>query len=401
MSERILCVDDEPHVLEGFKRGLRRQFEIDTACSAAEGLEAVANRGPYAVIVSDMRMPGMDGVQFLATVKQRAPDSVRIMLTGQADQQTAIDAVNEGNIFRFLLKPCPADVLAKTLAAGVQQYRLVTAEKELLNKTLRGSIKLLTDVLALVSPAAFGRAARVRRLAQQLAAELNLEQRWHLEMAAMLSQIGLISLPPDTVEKLYLGKPLTDHEKRMFESYPGVGRDLLANIPRLEKVAEIIYYQEKHFDGGGIPVDVRKRQEIPLESRILKVALDFDMHCLAGQTTAQALVHMRQAANRYDPSILAALRTIAGAQTDYQPRDVRITELTDAMIIADDVRAVTGLLLVSRGQEASRSLRERLHNFARHVGVQEPIRVLVPTGPEPNTTSPAAAAAGAPRRNLS
>jgi len=103
---KILCVDDEPNVLKAYKRGLRSNFAIDIATSGGEALQFIESRGPYAVIVSDMRMPQMNGIELLNTVKQCAPDTVRIMLTGNADQQTAIDAVNPGEIFRFLNKPC-------------------------------------------------------------------------------------------------------------------------------------------------------------------------------------------------------------------------------------------------------------------------------------------------------
>jgi signal transduction histidine kinase len=148
MSEKILCVDDEPNILEAYQRALRREFEIEIALGGEQGLAAVESRGPFAVIVSDMRMPGMDGVQFLSKVKEKAPDSIRIMLTGYADQHTAIEAVNEGNIFRFLTKPCPPEVLAKALGAGIQQYRLAMAEKNLLEWMLSGNIPMMKDLPA-------------------------------------------------------------------------------------------------------------------------------------------------------------------------------------------------------------------------------------------------------------
>src|SRR5207245_10705357 len=136
-----------------------------------------------AVIISGMDMPGMSGIQFLSRVRQLAPDSVRMMLTGHTDLQVAMEAVNEGNIFRFLTKPCSPDALVKALAAGVEQYRLITAEKELLEKTLAGSIKALMEVLSLVNPMAFGRASQVQRLVQQLAAALKVDKAWQVEMA--------------------------------------------------------------------------------------------------------------------------------------------------------------------------------------------------------------------------
>ncbi len=136
MNNRVMFVDDDANILDAFKRQLRGQFRIETAQGGDEALAAVTNQGPYAVIVSDLRMPSMDGIQFLSRVREISPDSVRMMLTAYGDLQTAIDAVNEGNIFQFLTKPCKPDALAMAVAAGIEQYRLVTTEKELLEKTL-------------------------------------------------------------------------------------------------------------------------------------------------------------------------------------------------------------------------------------------------------------------------
>ena len=165
MPEKILCVDDEPNILNAYKRALRGTFLIETAAGGAEGLAILKGPDPFAVVVSDMRMPGMDGVEFLREVKQIVPDTVRIMLTGNSDQQTAIDAVNRGSIFRFLTKPCSPEDLSQAIDAAIQQYRLVMAEKELPEKTLTGCVKTLTDILSLVNPTAFSRAGRPRRSA--------------------------------------------------------------------------------------------------------------------------------------------------------------------------------------------------------------------------------------------
>jgi DNA-binding NtrC family response regulator len=160
MSEQlhVLCVDDEPKILEGVALHLRRHYRISMATSGTEGLAIVGGSDPPAVVVSDMRMPEMDGATFLGKVKEQAPDIVRLLLTGQADMTSAIAAVNQGQIFRFLTKPCNAQTLLAAIAAAAEQYRLLTAERELLEKTLRGSIKALTEVLSLANPLIFGRA---------------------------------------------------------------------------------------------------------------------------------------------------------------------------------------------------------------------------------------------------
>jgi len=186
VNEKILIVDDDPNVLDGLKRILRKGFSIETATGGEAGLNQMAASGPFAVTLSDMRMPGMTGIQFLAAVRQRSPDTVRLMLTGNADIQTAIDAVNEGCVFRFLTKPCPEDALKGALQAALVQYNLIISEKELLEKTLHGSVKVLTEILALVNPAAFSRATRIHQTMKHMVQQLGLQDTWRYEIAAML-----------------------------------------------------------------------------------------------------------------------------------------------------------------------------------------------------------------------
>ncbi len=378
MTEKILCVDDEPNVLNAYQRALRKEFQIETALGGALGLAAIEAQGPYAVIVTDMRMPGMDGIQFLAKVKEKAPDTIRIMLTGNADQQTAIEAVNEGNIFRFLTKPCPPEVLAKALKAGLQQYRLVVAEKELLEKTLHSSIQVLTDILSLVNPTAFGRASRVQRLVRELAAKLQIEQAWQTEIAAMLSQVGCITVPEEILMKVYRGASLTGDELQLMQSHPQIGHNLINNIPRLEQVAEIIAYQEKRFNGAGVPHDGKRGLEIPLGARILKLALDFDKLLEAKIHNLEALKEIQRRGDWYDPYVVDALKVIVTDGITFESQSVSIQELILGMILAEDLVTEKGLLLIARGQEVTSSLYLRVQNYAEREMIAPSIRVLVP-----------------------
>ncbi len=131
VKEKILCVDDESSALEGYQRILHRQFEVSTAVSGAQGLAILQKRGPFAVVISDMRMPGMNGAEFLAQVREKAPGTVRMLLTGYSDMKAAMDAVNRGRILQFLTKPCERDVLIEAINTGVAQYRSQMAEREL------------------------------------------------------------------------------------------------------------------------------------------------------------------------------------------------------------------------------------------------------------------------------
>ena len=378
MPAKILFVDDDPNILAAFQRQLRKDFSVHTALGGEEGLKTVSSHDPFAVIVSDLRMPGMDGIQFLARVRQAAPDSVRIMLSGNADLSTAIDAVNQGNIFRFLTKPCELQALLNALSDGVRQYQLIIAERELLEKTLRGSIKVLSEILHLLNPEAFGRASRITRYAREVASAMGVSGVWQIETAAALSQIGCVILPETAVKKLYTGEELTGEESQLFAMHPCIGSDLLSHIPRMKTIAKIIANQEKNFDGSDFPLESKGGEDIPLGARILKVVLDFDTLKARGVSNGEASGKLTKSNGRYDPDVLAALRRILAAESRDEERTVRTNELVDGMLLAQDIRFLDGRMFVARGYEVNRTLRERIKNFSQKPGIQEPVRVTVP-----------------------
>jgi len=377
MNRKILLVDDDPNILQGFKRQLRKQFQIETAIGGKEGLEVVVKKGPFAVIVSDMQMPEMDGIQFLNTVRQLAPESVRMMLTGNADQQTASNAVNEGSIFRFLTKPCSPEAFTKALEAGIEQYRLVTAERELLSKTLSGSVSVLTEVLSLVNPAAFGQTTSIRRLVRQMCQELQVSNAWEIEIAAMLCQVGCVTVPETTLAKLSNGASLSAEELRTYQGHPQAGYNLISKIPRLKGSAEIIAYQQKCFDGSGTPDDGKKGEQIPYGSRILKLVIDVVQLISTEKTTEISLGVIRDRAGWYDPSLIDALAAVLGIK--YLVNSVTIDHLEEGMVLDEHVLSRQGDVLLASGQDVTLSMRERLKKFLETPkGVKEPILVRCP-----------------------
>ena len=387
MNTNVLLVDDDPNILQGFKRHLRKHFRVDTALGAKEALEVVAQHGPFAVIVSDMQMPEMNGIQLLHRVREMAPDTVRMMLTGNADQKTAMDAVNDGRIFRFLTKPCSPEHLRLALEAGVEQYRLVTAERELLCKTLSGSVSILTEVLSLVNPAAFGQATSVRRIVREMCKGLQLDNAWEIEVAAMLSHIGCITLPKETLAKLSNGEEISQEERAAYQRHPQVGFELISKIPRLGGVAEIIAYQHKHFDGSGLPSDEKKEEQIPLGARILKLVIDV-VQLMASQESIDDLwITIDQRTGWYDPALVRVLAKTL--DVDYISMEVGISGLEEGMVLAEHVLTESGELLLAKGQEVTPSLRERLLAFATTGrGVREPIRVRRPVHRDNGVTMP-------------
>ena len=374
---RVLLVDDEPELLAGLTRSLRSEhYEIATASGGPLAIEMLRNRGPFAVIVSDLRMPEMDGVELLQKARDLAPDTVRLLFTGQLDLENAIAAVNEGAIFRCILKPCPRLRLAMTLKEAVKQHQLQTAERVLLEQTLHGSIKALTDVLALASPLAFGRATRLREAVGAIGNALGVAEKWHVEVAAMLSQIGSVTLPPSTLEKVYQGGVLSEAEEAMVRRIPAIAEQVLDNIPRLEPVREILCYQHKLFDGAGAPPGAGG-EAIPWGARALKIALDLDTLESEGIDPSLAFDTLRGRAGWYDPAILEAFAEIRRSDQRAEVRELPLTSLRAGMVFAQDVRTTKGILFIARGQEVTASLLEKLHNFAPGFLGEESIRVII------------------------
>lgn len=375
MNDTVLFVDDEPNVLSSIRRTLHRKFKLDTAESGAQALRMMTANGGYAVIVSDMRMPGMSGLEFLLEAKKLAPDSVRLMLTGNADQQTAVEAVNVGDVFRFLNKPCQSDKLETAVGDSLRQYQLVTAEKELLEKTLRGSIKAVSDILALSKPEIFGRALRLKTHVTRMARQLKLDDVWKYESAALLSQIGCMAISEDLVQKRVHGTQLDDEEMAAFSDHARIGAELIRSIPRLESIAEMIRYQEKKFDGSGFPDDSVKSDEVPFGARLLKVVSDYDIATVGGCEDIEPMSVLKANAAWYDPDMLSAFEQSLALDDKLSLATVDVGKLADFMVLAADVRTAAGALLVAKGQETTLSVRSRLQVFLENGAIPKEVEV--------------------------
>jgi response regulator RpfG family c-di-GMP phosphodiesterase len=371
---RVLCVDDEARVVEGLVLHLRKDYDVRTALSGDEALKLLKQMGGAAVVVSDMRMPGMDGASLLHRVMGAYPDDTRILLTGDPGRDAAAEAVNKAQIFRFLTKPCPPDQLKSAVESGVMQHRLINAERSILKETLIGCIKTLTDVLAITNPVAFGRASRVKRLAVDLADRLDCHNYWQLEAAAMLSQLGYLSLPESLVSKLYYAQQLTASEKTLASAVPNVTSALLDNIPRLEPVIQILTALEWSDEqiarlGDGT---------IGLGTRILGLVLEYDALTTQGHAQDVAIQTLRQRASRFGAELIEELaRHLGAGSANTELRELALRAVTVGMVIMQDVRTQLGTLLVPRGFEVTTMFLERIHNFGPEL-LGENVKVAIP-----------------------
>jgi hypothetical protein len=267
------------------------------------------------------------------------------------------------------------------LEAGVQRHELIVSERELLEKTLNGSIQLLLDLLAVCEPALFGRAQTLREYMRLYIEHNPSDHNWEFELAAMLSQIAYVTVPSHMRPTTKNAPPLKPSEKEILTRLPEAGAKLVAHIPRLEGVSRILLYQAKNFNGGGFPMDSVMGEQIPIGSRILKVLSGLLELEILGFHKEQALDAMQKRTGWYDPIVLETVfacfdihvkKSRAIEQTILA---VRVCDLQLHEVIMADVYTQDNMLIVPAGTQITAPLLQRLVNFAECNGIKEPIHV--------------------------
>lgn len=357
MSERILLVDDEPNLLHSLRRSLRGKYTLSLAVGGHEAVAMIESApDPFAVIISDMQMPEIDGLKVLHFARETTPDSVRIMLTGNVDQQTAVNAINSGAIYRFLNKPCPPDTLGVAINDALKQYRLVVSERELLSQTVRGAVSLITDMLALANPDLANRGSQTSHLARRLAKSLNWEDPWQYEVAAMLAQIGRI------------GETDTQHTPSAEANLAVVSSRLVQQIPRLEPVAEIIRSQ---FDENLVDREVSTTRQGAI---LLRMLSEFDS--LRDHHSVTGALDILNESKICEPEIHACLRTIL--LDEMSPVSVNVEALEIGMILENDLLTTDDVMLLRKGTELNALLLERIADIQKNsCRIQEPVEVRI------------------------
>lgn len=390
IPEKILFVDDEPDLLSSFKRQFRKKAHIYTATGGQEALDLMAAESEFAVIVSDMRMPNMSGAEFLEKAKGISPNSIRILLTGQTDLNSAMTAINKGQIFSFLTKPCPNEVLQETLINAVRQYRLVHSEKELLEKTVKGSIELLSELLAMVKPSIFSNFNRIKKYILHMATELGEIDTWDFEVAGMLYSLGYFTLPDELLEKaLDQQCKLTSKEKNIVQDIPLVSSKLIKHIPRLESIAEMVRLSG---DLGNLPNKNNSYHEnrIQLGADLLKLALHFDKLLESGHNKASAIQLMKQDLNIYS-DLIEKLATI-DIDDELEGKNIRtvgVDDLLPGMILMEYLRTDGGSTLLAKGTELTEALLIRIKLYTQNQKITRPLKITTPllnSSPEPTAS---------------
>ncbi len=402
-TDKVLLVDDDTNLLSAMRRQLHNKFAIDTAGSAAEGFALLKNSGPYAVIICDMQMPVCNGLQFLTKTMELAPHSIRLMLTGSLDQDTATRAINQAQVYRFLKKPYDSALLEAEINNALSTYRVQMAEKELLEKTLVGSVTVLVEIITAAHPREFQLAQRVREELNEVCHALNYDYSWTATMAALLLPLGMLLNTTSRPE------PVTS------AAIAEKSAALLRKIPRLAVVSDII-------TGVALPIG-RSHElpggEIPQSSRLLRIL--YDLHTLEaiGKPRSLALRMLMNTVGVYDARILEELAAhyaphiVSYSEIKSEPAVrvprldltetatkeeelqlnmsimVSVSELLVGDELVEPMMAMDGSLLLDPGHIITEANLNRLNALVETRGIREPICIKVTT----EDLAPTAAAA--------
>ena len=433
----LLFVDDEPNILSSLRRLFRGAgYRILTAEGGAQGL-AVLEREAVDLVISDMRMPEMDGARFLAQVRARWPGTMRLLLTGYSDIQSIQDAINCGEIYRYITKPWEDGDIQLVVRHALERRQLELDKQRLETLTLRQNeelkalnqsleakveartrllkveheatmaanarlkdnfvttIKIFSSMIELRAHNLPGHARQVAELARKMGAQLGLDARdsQDLSVAALLHDIGKIGFSDELLQT-----PLTmlhGDALGLFRKHPVRAEQLLMPLEELRGSAAILRCQLERFDGNGFPEGLAGLA-IPMGARILALAADYynlqqgamvQRHLRADE--AKSLI-LDAAGTRYDPHVVNAFRQIVDGGPDLDPAagvEVLSGELVPGMVLARDLVSRDGLMLLAVDRALDARMIQQVQDFETKSGARLVIRVRQAKGDQ--TANPA------------
>ncbi|MFH1626147.1 MAG: HD domain-containing phosphohydrolase [Pseudomonadota bacterium] len=400
-GHKLLFVDDEEKILHSLTRLFRKEnYEVFTTTSAREGLETVVEH-EISLVLSDQRMPEMTGTEFLRQVKRKSPDTIRVILTGCTDMAAAVQAINEGEVYRFITKPWDDLELKIIVSHAVKQYELVKENRELtfltkkqntelrdlnrnleqkvrdrtqeieeknkeLKKNFFDAIKVFVGLLELYNPELGGHSKRVAAISDSIARRCKLGETdvELVEVSALLHDIGFIGVPENILNRD--PSELTPPEKTLVTKHPILGQSAIASIENLREAGLVIRSHHERFDGKGYP-DGLKDKEIPLGARIIAVASAYDeLVNENGFSKEDALSHLKkQSGYDFDPEVVFKLLDLLKSFEVPSRLEVGIPlhELKEGMVLSRNLYTGGGRLLLARKEPIKEAYIEKIMSF--------------------------------------
>ena len=412
----ILLVDDEEIVLIALRDTLAREgYQVATAANALDALKLLKEQA-FSVVISDQQMPMLTGLEFLAQVKLLQPDTTRILITAVLNLATVIDAINKGEIYRFIVKPWLREELLVTVKNAVQRYDLICKNQMLqvatlsmnekltkvnlaleqqvarvaeqnqqleqfnhaLNENLQRSVQLCLRTMQTFYPTLGSQARRVFELCRAMAEGLNLppEQRQTLEIAAWLHDIGLMGVPRQLIKRWEKSPvSLSSAEMAIVQQHPVLGQELASFADHLCEVGPVIRGHHERFDGQGYPDKLREEQ-IPWLARLLAVAVAYAESHQDGETTIERIKLGK--GTLFDPeAVKSFLRCLPRATVPRKEREITLNELRPGMVLARGIYTANGMLLIPDGQRLTSTFIDKINNHHRVTPIAQSLLVFI------------------------
>jgi CheY-like chemotaxis protein len=377
----ILIVEDSQEnrtILDGLCKSLK--YNTVLAVNGKDALQKISSFNlTFQLVLLDIEMPEMNGFEFLQKFKSNPAwkEIPVLMVTSLDDVESVLECFHKG-ADDYITKPFEPEILKARLENSLSKYTLHRLEKELLDKTFGGSIKILSEILSTLSPELFGRSNRTRRVAKLLCEELNYGNPWEVEMAALFSLIGCIALPDDILNKVVQGKTLIADEKVLFDKHPIIGYKLISQIPRLEKVAQILLFQNivNMSQMSILPSELlRKYSVIPYGASILNAAIEYDNARMKANRKEDMIKYLNS--KEISVEIFRGIEKVIFIENGKEIKHVNVTDLEVGMIFAEEIFSLNESKVGSKWMEISASIIERMNQIHERIGVKQPIPVYI------------------------
>lgn len=370
MKPKILIVDDEELFLMSMQELLQNHFNVSIAESATDALQIMKDTGEFAVIITDIHMPEMDGIQLLEKATALFPRTVRIILTSDFTQQATQDAVNNANIFAYLKKPCPIASFAKTVRNAIKQYNSVKQQNLHTLKVLIQIVQIYNEQLSPNNPEIFSYCADISKITHQLLKLMKLSKIINSEIHLILEFLPLVflDLSKELCENILSGVNLSDAQnKEFFDSIHKISMKRLPDSQEIHSIARSMLFITKGLNGSGYPIDITSLSQIPAASRIIKLVMGYKKLLLQG-IPPHLTKPILESSGLYDSKYLNELEEIFQQNTDWKELEVSADQLITNMFLKEDIETPEGGIIVARNEKISIDQINKIRNFANTLG---------------------------------
>ncbi len=373
----ILVVDDTLENLYALSDLLKnKKYEVRPVTSGALALAAARNKPPDMILL-DVRMPEMDGYEVCGIIKadKKLKDIPVIFISALSETFDKVKAFKVGGA-DYITKPFQFEEVNARIQTHLELMKSKRELQSLLSDTLTGSIKVMVDILTIISPQSFYQSSRHKQLVKETLCMLGISETWTIEIAAMLSTLGCMAVPAYILKKKFSPDLLNEDELKILRSYPRLGAQLISQIPKLETVAEIIGNQ---LEPPTASSDMELlSSHVILGSQMLKFFNDYDGFVAVSANPLAALIKMETAEYKYPIILIRALKKVL--QKDfltYIKKDVKFSELEEGMILEEDIYLPNGAKLMETQTELSLRFMGILKQFANNYNLKQTIRVSI------------------------